>query len=224
MFYYSCRCNSDLGMKSGIIPPSAVTASASQSGYEPTHARLDDGQGWYSPERTSSSDYLQIDTGTIHYITKVATQVRIGCRERVLQNSNTVTTAWLLYYLVHISTKYVIYLLIWIKAHLVFKTTPELNAARYGNNVYFQGAPCCDVMVTNYTLQYSTDGTTWKDYKKDCQTEVRLQWFSSKNSFCLGDILNVQQQKPWIRNLLWCQCKRFYLHDPLLNPVQKPMS
>ena len=62
-------------MQSGSIPASAVTASAAQSGYEPTHARLDDGQGWYTPERTVSSDYLQIDTGSLHYITKVATQV-----------------------------------------------------------------------------------------------------------------------------------------------------
>ena len=42
----------------------------------------------------------------------------------------------------------------------------------YTMYIYFKGAPCCDVMVTNYTLQYSTDGRTWKDYKEDCQTKV----------------------------------------------------
>lgn len=62
-------------MESGIIPSSSVTASAFQAGYEPTHARVNDTQGWYTPERTSSSDYLQIDTGALHYITTVATQV-----------------------------------------------------------------------------------------------------------------------------------------------------
>ena len=62
-------------MKSGTIPDSAITASESQSGYGPEHARIDNPQGWYTPERTASRDWLQIDTGSVHYITKIATQV-----------------------------------------------------------------------------------------------------------------------------------------------------
>ena len=62
-------------MKSGAIPDSAITASESQQGYGPEHARIDNPQGWYTPERQSSKDWLQIDTGSVHYITKIATQV-----------------------------------------------------------------------------------------------------------------------------------------------------
>lgn len=62
-------------MKNGKIADSSITASESQPGYGPEHARLDNGQGWYTPERSSSQDFLQIDTGSLHYITKVATQV-----------------------------------------------------------------------------------------------------------------------------------------------------
>ena len=62
-------------MKSGAIPDSAITASQSQIGYGPEHARLGNPQGWYTQERQTSQDYLQIDTGSVHYITKIATQV-----------------------------------------------------------------------------------------------------------------------------------------------------
>ena len=71
----SYRCQAELGMKSGAIPDTAITASQSQIGYGPEHARLDNPQGWYTQERQTSQDYLQIDTGSVHYITKIATQV-----------------------------------------------------------------------------------------------------------------------------------------------------
>ena len=74
--FYSCI--SELGMKSGAIPDTAITGSASQQGYGPEHARIDNPQGWYTPERQSSGDWLQIDTGSVHYITKIATQVDIS--------------------------------------------------------------------------------------------------------------------------------------------------
>ena len=77
--FYSCI--SELGMKSGAIPDSAITGSASQQGYGPEHARIDNPQGWYTPERQSSGDWLQIDTGSVHYITKIATQVNISIQE-----------------------------------------------------------------------------------------------------------------------------------------------
>ena len=73
---YFFRCNAELGMKSGTIPASAITASQSQQGYGPEHARLDNPQGWYTQERQTSHDWLQIDTGSVHYITKIATQVQ----------------------------------------------------------------------------------------------------------------------------------------------------
>jgi hypothetical protein len=74
-YYYYYRCSDALGMKSGTLSDSSITASESQPGYGPEHARLDNSQGWYTPERSSSQDFLQIDTGSLHYITKVATQV-----------------------------------------------------------------------------------------------------------------------------------------------------
>jgi len=97
-------CLAPLGMQDGTIPNSAITSSESQAGRGPENARLDNGQGWYTNEKTDSRDYLQINLGGLFYVTKIATQ----------------------------------------------------------------GAPCCDVMVTNYTLQYSKDGATWREYQDKC--------------------------------------------------------
>ena len=36
-----------------------------------------------------------------------------------------------------------------------------------------QGAPCCDVMVTNYTVEFSEDGQKWKEYEHGCTKRVR---------------------------------------------------
>ena len=89
--FYSCI--SELGMKSGAIPDSAITGSASQQGYGPEHARIDNPQGWYTPERQSSGDWLQIDTGSVHYITKIATQVNIGILRVLKWRTTTVLPA-----------------------------------------------------------------------------------------------------------------------------------
>ncbi|KAH3734492.1 uncharacterized protein LOC127850665 [Dreissena polymorpha] len=72
-------CVSALGMQSGAIPNSALSASAYQPGYGPEKSRLNDSTGWFTPERATSQDFLQIDTGSQHYITKVATQGGICC-------------------------------------------------------------------------------------------------------------------------------------------------
>ncbi|KAK3585721.1 hypothetical protein CHS0354_020289 [Potamilus streckersoni] len=98
-------CNTSLGMESGYIQDSAITASDIHQGYAASAARLNNKSGWYTSEKAQSQDWLQIDLGLPKYVSQVATQ----------------------------------------------------------------GAPCCEVMVTNYTLQYSLDNIVWKDYEEHCQ-------------------------------------------------------
>ncbi|KAL3883447.1 hypothetical protein ACJMK2_029708 [Sinanodonta woodiana] len=101
-------CNASLGMESGNIQDSAITASDVHQGYTASAARLNNKSGWYTSEKAQSQDWLQIDLGQPQYVTIVATQ----------------------------------------------------------------GAPCCEVMVTNYTLQYSQDNIVWKDYEEHCQIKL----------------------------------------------------
>ena len=71
-------CNSPLGMESGDIPDFAITASSESSSiHQAKYGRLnggvsDDGRGWSPTNNTDQ--WLQVDLGSYHSITKVATQ------------------------------------------------------------------------------------------------------------------------------------------------------
>ncbi|XP_062603696.1 uncharacterized protein LOC134265494 [Saccostrea cucullata] len=45
----------------------------------------------------------------------------------------------------------------------------DLGEKKYVTKIATQGAPCCDVRVTNYTIQYSADGVKWRDLQENCQ-------------------------------------------------------
>ncbi|XP_061167699.1 uncharacterized protein LOC133176605 [Saccostrea echinata] len=45
----------------------------------------------------------------------------------------------------------------------------DLGEKKYVTKLATQGAPCCDVRVTNYTIQYSSDGVKWRDLQENCQ-------------------------------------------------------
>ncbi|XP_033114751.1 neurexin-4-like isoform X2 [Anneissia japonica] len=88
-------CNAPLGMKSGLIYNSMVTASSSLSSLRgPEYGRLHwtDGEGGWTAATHDTNQYLTIDVGAVAKITKVASQGRHDSREWVteykLQYSN----------------------------------------------------------------------------------------------------------------------------------------
>ena len=69
----SADCGQSLGMEDSRIPDNSITASGSDTGTYPHYARLNGKRAWCSKhfDRTA---YLQIEFGTRHRITAVATQ------------------------------------------------------------------------------------------------------------------------------------------------------
>ena len=64
----------DLGMESGSIPDSKITASTVQSASTPAkNGRLNSGSSWCATT-SDSNPYLQIDLQTLHIICAVTTQ------------------------------------------------------------------------------------------------------------------------------------------------------
>ena len=69
----SADCGQSLGMEDRRIPDNSVTASGSSTDTYPHYARLNGKRGWCSKDLNSNA-YLQIELGTRHRITAVATQ------------------------------------------------------------------------------------------------------------------------------------------------------
>ncbi|XP_061416055.1 macrophage mannose receptor 1-like [Lethenteron reissneri] len=72
---YSCEqnvCVQGLGMESGAIPDSHITASSSASGCPANEARLH-GNSWWSPNNNAGS-WLQVDLGSVFQVTGISTQ------------------------------------------------------------------------------------------------------------------------------------------------------
>ncbi|CAH1276907.1 F5 [Branchiostoma lanceolatum] len=68
-----CTTSSPLGMESGAIPNSHITASTEQTGYEAWRGRLNNGKAWQT--NTADTDqWLQIDLGSHKVITGIQTQ------------------------------------------------------------------------------------------------------------------------------------------------------
>ncbi|CAH1276905.1 F5 [Branchiostoma lanceolatum] len=68
-----CTPSSPLGMESGAIPNSHITASTEQTGYEAWRGRLNNGKAWQT--NTADTDqWLQIDLGSHKVITGIQTQ------------------------------------------------------------------------------------------------------------------------------------------------------
>ena len=76
------ECQSELGMKSGKIPNSAITATTSLNQYYgPERARLDTVKlgsyaGAWIPKSQDAGQWIQVDLGKITEITRLATQGR----------------------------------------------------------------------------------------------------------------------------------------------------
>ncbi|KXJ06691.1 Lactadherin [Exaiptasia diaphana] len=79
---YICKvCNAPLGLESGSIPNSSISASSSHGNCcEPWQARLRNSPsrmgsvGSWVAKNTVAGEYLQVDLGNIYRVTKVATQ------------------------------------------------------------------------------------------------------------------------------------------------------
>ena len=69
----SADCGQSLGMEDRRIPDNSVTASGSTTDTYPHYARLNGKRGWCTKDH-NSNPYLQIELGTRHRITAVATQ------------------------------------------------------------------------------------------------------------------------------------------------------
>ncbi|KAK7092596.1 neurexin-4-like isoform X2 [Littorina saxatilis] len=83
--YEDCRgqYQQPVGIASGAIPNSAMTASTSLTKREPWNARLYDTAGAWSPKVQNAYEWLQIDFGRQFIITKLHTQGRRGSDEYV---------------------------------------------------------------------------------------------------------------------------------------------
>ncbi|XP_071941053.1 uncharacterized protein [Antedon mediterranea] len=81
-------CNNDLGIENGKIPNSQMTASSffntgSQSNH-PYKGRLQ-GSGYWAPATKDSTEYIQVDLGSLSQVSQVATQGSGGLSERVTE-------------------------------------------------------------------------------------------------------------------------------------------
>ncbi|KAL9955591.1 hypothetical protein ACROYT_G036933 [Oculina patagonica] len=89
------ECQSDLGMKNGKIPDSAITASSSYSQHHgPERARLDTVRsgryvGAWIPQSQNGGQWIQVDLGKITKITRLATQGRQDAKQWVKSYSIT---------------------------------------------------------------------------------------------------------------------------------------
>ena len=63
----------DLGMESGLIPDSNITASSEKNANTAENGRLNSGSSWCAGT-SDSAPYLQIDLQTLHIICAVSTQ------------------------------------------------------------------------------------------------------------------------------------------------------
>ena len=81
--------NSPLGLSTGGIPDSAITASSQESGYEATNARLDNTftKAWCAATPISNEVELAIDLGRVAVITQVAVGRLIDGKGRVFNFS-----------------------------------------------------------------------------------------------------------------------------------------
>ncbi|XP_031571700.1 retinoschisin-like [Actinia tenebrosa] len=76
----SCTTSNPLGMKSGAIPDSSITASSIYNKYYyPARARLDamketHKRGAWAPKTNNISEWLQVDLGHVTKVTHIATQ------------------------------------------------------------------------------------------------------------------------------------------------------
>ena len=71
-------CGAALGMENGNIQPHQLTASSSQSVAftKPTEGRINNPNGFWSPDNSAVGEWLRIDLAKMVAVTKVATQGR----------------------------------------------------------------------------------------------------------------------------------------------------
>ena len=73
---YTDHCNEKpLGMESGAIPDSSITASSTYlPSYPPHSARLNKNRLGWAPKTNAAGEWIQVDLGKVKEVTAVATQ------------------------------------------------------------------------------------------------------------------------------------------------------
>ena len=93
-FFHSAVCK-PLGMESGKILDSAITASSAySSSYVPHHGRLNlnhGAGGWAPASAKKDTSWIQVDLGDTMSVTGVATQGRCNCKSSYWVRSYTVS-------------------------------------------------------------------------------------------------------------------------------------